>query len=134
MLGLAQGTARGGAESARIAVYKVCWIDGCYDADILAAFDDAIADGVDILSVSLGGYNDENYFRDGLAIGAFHAMKNKILTVTSAGNSGPRLGSLANFAPWIVSVAASTLDRKFITKVGLGDNRTFQVKIPFSQS
>ena len=47
MLGLAKGTARGGAISARIAVYKVCWFDGCDDADILAAFDDAIADGVD---------------------------------------------------------------------------------------
>ncbi|KAF7831009.1 cucumisin-like isoform X1 [Senna tora] len=126
MLGLAGGTARGGAVSARIAVYKVCWFDGCYDADILAAFDDAIADGVDILSVSLGGFNDENYFRDGIAIGAFHALRNGILTVTSAGNSGPRLGSLANFAPWLVSVAASTIDRKFITRVMLGDNRTFE--------
>ncbi|XP_028776150.1 cucumisin-like isoform X2 [Neltuma alba] len=126
MLGLAAGTARGGAISARIAVYKVCWVDGCYDADILAAFDDAIADGVDILSVSLGGLNDENYFRDGLAIGAFHAMRNGILTVTSAGNSGPKPGSLANFSPWSISVAASTIDRKFLTKVGLGDNRTFE--------
>lgn len=126
LLGLAQGTARGGAVSARIATYKVCWLDGCDEADILAAFDDAIADGVDILSVSLGGFNDDNYFRDGLAIGAFHAMRNGILTVTSAGNSGPRLGSLANFSPWSISVAASTIDRKFLTKVGLGDNRTFE--------
>ncbi|XP_054796518.1 cucumisin-like [Prosopis cineraria] len=126
MLGLATGTARGGAVSARIAVYKVCWIDGCYDADILAAFDDAIADGVDVLSVSLGGPNDQNYFRDGLAIGAFHAMKNGILTVTSAGNSGPKPGSLVNFSPWSISVAASTIDRKFLAKVGLGDNRTFE--------
>ncbi|XP_028797591.1 cucumisin-like isoform X1 [Neltuma alba] len=126
MLGLAAGTARGGAISARIAVYKVCWLDGCNDADILAAFDDAIADGVDILSASLGGPNDQNYFRDGLAIGAFHAMRNGILTVTSAGNSGPKPGSLANFSPWSISVAASTIDRKFLTKVGLGDNRTFE--------
>ncbi|XP_054796520.1 cucumisin-like [Prosopis cineraria] len=126
MLGLAPGTARGGAVSARIAVYKVCWFDGCFDADILAAFDDAIADGVDILSVSLGGFSDENYFRDGLAIGAFHAMRNGILTVTSAGNSGPRPGSLANFSPWSISVAASTIDRKLLTKVGLGDNKIFE--------
>ncbi|CAL9167500.1 unnamed protein product [Musa hybrid cultivar] len=32
-------------------VYKTCWDSGCYDADLLAAFDDAIRDGVDILSV-----------------------------------------------------------------------------------
>ncbi|KAF5185730.1 Subtilisin-like protease SBT4.6 [Thalictrum thalictroides] len=52
--GLATGAARGGLPSARIAVYKVCWYGGCPLADILAAFDDAIADGVDIISVSLG--------------------------------------------------------------------------------
>ncbi|XP_054796517.1 cucumisin-like isoform X2 [Prosopis cineraria] len=126
MLGLAAGTARGGVVSARISVYKVCWSTGCNDADILAAFDDAIADGVDILSVSLGGLNDKNYFRNGIAIGAFHARRNGILTVTSAGNSGPRLGSLGNFSPWSISVAASTTDRKLVTNVGLGDNRTFE--------
>ncbi|MQL89324.1 hypothetical protein Taro_021891 [Colocasia esculenta] len=62
LYGLAKGTARGGVPSARIAVYKVCWIDGCGGADILKAFDDAIADGVDILSVSLGVLR-QNYSR-----------------------------------------------------------------------
>ncbi|KAI3793299.1 hypothetical protein L1987_35915 [Smallanthus sonchifolius] len=55
LLGLAKGTARGGVPSARIAVYKICFpTSGCSDADILAAFDDAIADGVDIISLSVG--------------------------------------------------------------------------------
>ncbi|MCI25745.1 subtilisin-like protease-like, partial [Trifolium medium] len=40
--GLASGKARGGAPMARIAVYKTCWDSGCYDVDLLAAFDDAI--------------------------------------------------------------------------------------------
>ncbi|KAH7855409.1 hypothetical protein Vadar_024507 [Vaccinium darrowii] len=44
LLGLGAGTAHGGVPSARIAVYKICWSNGCSDADILAAFDDAIAD------------------------------------------------------------------------------------------
>ncbi|CAM8878935.1 unnamed protein product [Rhodiola kirilowii] len=52
--GIARGTARGGAPSARLAIYKACWFGLCSDADILSAFDDAIHDGVDILSVSLG--------------------------------------------------------------------------------
>ena len=127
MLGLGQGTARGGATKARIAVYKVCWFDGCSDADILAAFDDAIADGVDIITVSLGGFSDESYFRDVIAIGAFHAVRNGALTVTSAGNGGPRPSSLSNFSPWSITVAASTIDRKFVTKVELGNKITYEV-------
>ncbi|KAH1161936.1 hypothetical protein GYH30_000702 [Glycine max] len=101
------GTPRGATTKACIVVYKVCWFDGCSDADILAAFDDAIADGVDIITVSLGGFNDENFFRDVIAIGAFHAMKNGVLTVISAGNDGPRSSSLSNFSPWSITVAAT---------------------------
>lgn len=70
-----------GSPKARVAAYKVCWppINGseCFDADIMAAFDTAIHDGVDVLSVSLGG-NPSNYFDDGLSIGAFHAVKHGI--------------------------------------------------------
>ncbi|XP_019435136.1 PREDICTED: subtilisin-like protease SBT4.9 [Lupinus angustifolius] len=51
--GLAQGTARGGVPSARIAAYKVCGELGCTSHAIMAAFDNAIADGVSLLSVSL---------------------------------------------------------------------------------
>ena len=124
--GLGLGTARGGLPSARIAVYKVCWYFSCDDADILAAFDDAIADGVDIISISIGGSSD-NYFIDTIAIGAFHAMRNGILTSTPAGNRGPYLATLSSFAPWSLSVAASTMDRKFYTKVRLGNNKIFEV-------
>ncbi|PIM98682.1 Cucumisin [Handroanthus impetiginosus] len=125
LYGLAAGTARGGVPSARIAVYKICWSDGCSDADILAAFDDAIADGVDIISISVGGFPFD-YFGDSIAIGAFHAMRNGILTSNSAGNSGPDAGSVINFSPWSLSVAASTIDRKFLTKVQLGNNETYE--------
>ncbi|KAM3698014.1 hypothetical protein ACB098_06G157000 [Castanea mollissima] len=123
--GIGLGTARGGLPSARIAVYKVCWYFGCNDADILAAFDDAIADGVDIISISIGGSSD-NYFTNTIAIGAFHAMRNGILTSTSAGNQGPNLATLTSFAPWSLSVAASTIDRKFFTEVQLGNKKKFE--------
>ncbi|KAJ9684408.1 hypothetical protein PVL29_016726 [Vitis rotundifolia] len=130
LLGVASGTARGGVPSARIAVYKICWSDGCSNADILAAFDDAIADGVDVISLSVGGsYPNDDYFQDSIAIGAFHSMKNGILTSNSAGNSGPDLASITNFSPWSLSVAASTIDRKFLTKLVLGDNQVYEDSI-----
>lgn len=130
-LGLATGTARGGVPSARIAVYKICWSDGCSDADILAAFDDAIADGVDIISLSVGGW-PMDYFEDSIAIGAFHSMKNGILTSNSAGNSGPDPESISNCSPWSLSVAASTMDRKFVTPVMLGNGAIYEVSMNVS--
>nr|GEW09389.1 cucumisin-like [Tanacetum cinerariifolium] len=124
LLGLANGTARGGVPSARIAVYKICF-ETCSYSDILAGFDDAIADGVDIISISIGGSRRLDYFQDPIAIGAFHAMKNNILTSSSAGNGGPSLGSTRNVSPWSLSVAASSIDRKFLTQIVLGNNQTY---------
>ncbi|KAK2968581.1 hypothetical protein RJ640_009409 [Escallonia rubra] len=128
LMGLGLGTARGGVPSARIAVYKICWYDGCDDADILAAFDDAIADGVDLISLSVGG-SPKDYLRDSIAIGSFHAMKHGILTSASGGNDGPELSTVSNVSPWALTVAASTTDRKFLTKLQLGNNMVFEVKL-----
>lgn len=107
-------------------MYKICWSHGCSDVDVLAAFDDAIADGVDIISFSVGGA-PRNYFEDSSAIGAFHAMRNGILTSKSAGNDGPGRGTLSNFSPWSLSVAASSIDRKFVTRLELGNGMVFEV-------
>ncbi|KAJ0027964.1 hypothetical protein Pint_35929 [Pistacia integerrima] len=120
LYGIAQGTARGGLPSARVAVYKVCWEDGCNDMDLLAAFDDAILDGVDLISVSIGGPS-RSFFDDPIAIGSFHAMKKGILTSCSAGNQGPHPGTVQNVAPWILTVAASSIDRHLVTGVKLGN-------------
>lgn len=128
--GLAEGTARGGVPSARVAMYKVCWASsGCSDMDILAAFDAAIQDGVDVISISIGGGGFNNYSDDSISIGAFHAMKKGIITVTSAGNGGPMAGSVVNHAPWIVTVAASSIDRKFISPLELGNGKNISVSL-----
>ncbi|KAE8732876.1 Cucumisin [Hibiscus syriacus] len=95
-------------------------------AGILAAFDDAIADGVDIISLSVGSFSPLDYFEDSIAIGAFHAMKYGILTSNSAGNGGPVPASVTNLSPWSLSVAASTIDRKFVAKVKLGNGQIFE--------
>ncbi|KAF1897819.1 hypothetical protein Lal_00032579 [Lupinus albus] len=122
--GLAQGTARGGVPLARIAAYKACDDSGCQSAAILSAFDDAIADGVNIISVSLGGYSQDPFDEDPIAIGSFHAMARGILTVNAAGNEGPNPISTSSVAPWMLTVAASTIDRRFIDKVVLENGKT----------
>ncbi|CAN6567137.1 unnamed protein product [Malus baccata var. baccata] len=122
--GLGNGTARGGAPGARIAAYKVCTDQGCTSENILAAFDDCTADEVSIISVSLGSPYAPPMEDDPIAIGAFHAMKKGIMTIQSAGNSGPGEGTVSSTPPWIFTVAACSIDRKFIAKVFLGNGRT----------
>ncbi|KAG6790865.1 hypothetical protein POTOM_007034 [Populus tomentosa] len=127
VLGYGNGTAKGGSPHARAAAYKVCWppINGsneCFDADILAAFDVAISDGVDVLSVSLGGDPTE-FSDDAIAIGSFHAVAKGITVVASAGNSGPSPGTVSNVAPWLITVGASTMDRDFTIYVALGNRK-----------
>lgn len=107
--GLAQGTARGGVPLARIAVYKAC-NDVCPSASVLAAFDDAIADGVDIISISIGLDAASDFDEDSSAIGSFHAMIKGILTVQAAGNKGPFPSTIISISPWILTVASSTID------------------------
>ncbi|TQD75926.1 hypothetical protein C1H46_038557 [Malus baccata] len=124
VFGFGNGTAKGGSPKARVAAYKVCWspVNGseCFHADILAAFDVAIHDGVDVLSVSLGG-DPTTFFSDSVSIGAFHAVKHGIVVVCSAGNSGPAEGTVLNISPWQITVGASTMDREFPSYVTLGN-------------
>ncbi|XP_057951638.1 subtilisin-like protease SBT1.3 [Malania oleifera] len=122
LLGYAYGTARGMAPKARIAIYKVCWAGGCFSSDILSAVDQAVADGVGVLSISLGG-GVSPYFRDSLSVAAFGATEMGVFISCSAGNAGPDPTSLANVSPWITTVGASTIDRDFPATVKLGNGR-----------
>lgn len=85
----AKGTAIGVAPKARIAAYKVCNGEGnCHLADILAGMDQAVNDGVDIISMSIGGGTKE-YYDDDVAVASFGAMQFDVLVSVAAGNSGP---------------------------------------------
>ncbi|GER51869.1 subtilisin-like serine protease [Striga asiatica] len=129
VFGYGNGTAKGGSPMARVAAYKVCWPiidDGdCFDADILAGFDMAISDGVDVLSVSLAGDGSIEYFMDASIIGSFHAVSKGIVVVFSGGNAGPFPATVLNVAPWKITVGASTIDRKFPSYLKIG-HKTYE--------
>ncbi|XP_048227839.1 subtilisin-like protease SBT1.8 [Ricinus communis] len=125
MFRYARGTARGMAVRARVASYKVCWSTGCLQSDIVAGIDRAILDGVDLLSLSLESRASQPlpYYADPIAIGAFSAMEAGILVSCSAGNRGPEKSSVSNVAPWIMTVAAGSIDRDFPAYALLGNKQ-----------
>ncbi|KAG1326274.1 subtilisin-like protease SBT1.5 [Cocos nucifera] len=120
LLGYAAGLASGVAPSARVAVYKACWSTGCYDSDILAAVDAAVTDGADIVTLSLGAGSVPTHL-DPVAISAFGATERGVFVAASAGNGGPGESTVANAAPWITTVGAGSIDRRFPADVVLGD-------------
>jgi hypothetical protein len=129
LYGLADGVARGGAPGARLAVYKVCWDGQCTGGgDVLAGIDDAVADGVDIISVSVAMADAPESVDDSIAVGAFHALRRGVVTSVAAGaNCGPTLGTVSNVAPWMIAAAATNSDRKIFSKVVLGNGKHFLV-------
>ncbi|KAL8159645.1 hypothetical protein V2J09_001182 [Rumex salicifolius] len=126
--GLAKGTARGGLTTARIAAYKVCSEDGCPDSVILKGIDDALKDGVDFISASIGAdtSSQTDFQNDPIAIGSFHAQQMGVMVVCAAGNEGPEAHTVTNTAPWLLTVAASTIDRDFVSTIVLGNGLSFK--------
>ena len=119
--GYARGTAIGVAPRAHLAIYKVAWLKGQFEApDVLAGMEQAILDGVDIMSLSLGLTDQLPYFADVIAIGSLSAVEKGIFVVCAAGNYY-EFGTVHNAAPWIATVGAGTLDRSFHATMTLGN-------------
>ncbi|RWR85484.1 subtilisin-like protein protease SBT1.7 [Cinnamomum micranthum f. kanehirae] len=136
--GYAPGTAIGIAPMARVAMYKVLFAtDSLVSAstDVLAGMDQAIADGVDLMSLSLG-FPEDHFYANPIALGAFAALEKGIFVSCSAGNSGPHAYTIHNGAPWITTVGAGTIDRDYAASVTLGNGSIapFQGRSIFPES
>ncbi|KAL8095962.1 hypothetical protein AgCh_037075 [Apium graveolens] len=74
LLGYIQDTARAMAPGARVAAYKVCWDARCLISDVIAAIDQAVTNGVNVLSISLA-LSTSSYQTDSLSIATFGALE-----------------------------------------------------------
>jgi hypothetical protein len=123
------GSVSGIAPRARIAAYKACWsvpgtAGSCSGVDLVAAIDQAVADGVDVINYSISG--SRTNFRDPVEIAFLFAADAGVFVAASAGNSGPTVSTVAHPSPWITTVAAGTHDRALVNgSVTLGDGRQF---------
>ncbi|MBI3241185.1 MAG: S8 family serine peptidase [Chloroflexi bacterium] len=124
--GINLGAISGMAPRARIAAYKVCWgrdQGGCFSSDSVAAIDQAVADGVDVINFSISGSTTS--FRDPVEIAFLFAADAGVFVAASAGNSGPGASTVAHNSPWLTTVAAGTHDRLYQATVTLGNGATY---------
>ncbi|SDZ58751.1 Outer membrane protein assembly factor BamB, contains PQQ-like beta-propeller repeat [Asanoa ishikariensis] len=121
----ALGKITGMAPRARIASYKALWSaqDGSTasgaTSDIVAAIDQSVADGVDVLNFSVSGTTSD--LLDPMEVAFLAAAKAGVFVSASAGNSGPAATTVAHPSPWVTTVAADTHNRTTTATATLGD-------------
>lgn len=114
----------GMAPRARVAAYKACWLSGCATADLVAAIDAAVADGVDVINYSIGSAAQSVTGPDDIAF--LFAVDAGVFVATSNGNDGPGANTTGSpsSSPWLISVGAVDHGRNFLGDVTLGNGET----------
>ncbi|WP_168429445.1 MULTISPECIES: S8 family peptidase [unclassified Microbacterium] len=111
------GTVSGVAPGSKVAAYKACYVgpdttvttdDICALSDLVAAIDQAVADGVDVINYSIGGGAASTVLAPE-DIAFFNAAAAGVFVATSAGNDGPDPVTADHASPWYTTVAASTI-------------------------
>ncbi|MCU1540126.1 MAG: protease [Arthrobacter sp.] len=124
------GLTSGVAPAAKLSIYKVCWEDtdpnsgGCYSSSAVAAVDQAIYDGVDVLNYSISGSTTTT--TDPVSMAFLSAASAGIFVAVSAGNSGPTASTVNHGAPWVTTVAASSFSQELQGTVEFSDGSKFR--------
>ena len=106
----------GVAPHANLIAYDTCISgSGCPGAGLVAAIDQAVLDGVDVINYSIGG-GPYNPWNDADSLAFLAAREAGIFVATSAGNDGPAAGTMGSPAnsPWLLAVGAVTHNRQFV--------------------
>ncbi|WP_431946933.1 S8 family serine peptidase [Actinacidiphila sp. bgisy167] len=119
VLGHDYGAISGVAPDARIAVYKALWGGMGTDADIIAAIDAAVADGVQVINYSIGYEMGDAQPNSPIGNAFLNAYLAGVFVAASAGNDGMS-GMISNAEPWVTTVGAAVL-RSHEATVRLGD-------------
>lgn len=98
----------GVAPRANVISYKVCSIL-CNSTASVAAVEQAIEDGTDVLNYSISG--PDSPWTNAVDQAFLSAFASGIYVAASAGNSGPEVGSVSKTAPWNATVAATNSPR-----------------------
>ncbi|CAI3791910.1 hypothetical protein NKCBBBOE_00413 [Pseudarthrobacter sp. MM222] len=124
------GLTSGVAPAAKLSIYKVCWEDtdpnsgGCYSSSAVAAVDQAIYDGVDVINYSISGSTTTT--TDPVSMAFLSAASAGIFVAVSAGNSGPTASTVNHGAPWVTTVAASSFSQELQGTVEFSDGSKFR--------
>src|SRR4029077_341077 len=117
MYGVDRGPVSGMAPGAEIIEFRVCLSAGCSNAATVSSVQQAIHDGVNVLSFSISG--GANPYTDAVELAFLDAFNAGITVSASAGNSGPGTATTDHGGPWVVTVGASTSDRFFTSSLNL---------------
>jgi hypothetical protein len=104
----------GVAPHANIIMYDAC-LATCPGAGLLAAVNQAVTDGVDVINYSISGGTTP--YTDAVELAFLAARDAGVFVATSAGNSGPGPTTVAHRSPWLTTVAASTHNRAFLASL-----------------
>ncbi len=127
LLDVWRGEVSGVAPRAHVIAYKVCGDAGCFQSDSVAAIDQAIIDGVDVINFSISG--GTNPYADTVSLAFLNAYANGVFVATSAGNAGPGANTVGHRGPWTTTVGASTSSRHFLSTLTLAADGGHELKL-----